>query len=113
MPKSGRPSTQQAPKESTTQPTKTENSILILLRKIVNHPIVSIIGLIPFALVYDALRGPDISSDLNADASQPFAFPFVVKNNSSWLNMQDAVMYCVIKKIGMTKNRSLEGFTVA
>jgi hypothetical protein len=62
--------------------------------------------------VYEALRGPDISSDLNGDPSRPFAIPFIVKNNSSWFPMHDAKMYCDIEKIVMTNNRSLERFPV-
>jgi len=48
----------------------------------------------------------------NADPSQPFAFPFVVKNNSSWFSTNDAEIICEIEKIVM-KKQSLEGFSVA
>jgi hypothetical protein len=100
---------------------KPESSMSVLsniLSKIVNHPIVSVIGLIASllgigAVVHDACLGPEISSDLNADPSEPFAFPFIVKNNSAWFSMYDAEMNCGIEKITMTNNRFLEGISVA
>jgi hypothetical protein len=120
MPEPGTPNRQPAPKESTIQPAKTESSISSpsnILSKILYHPIVATIGLIASLLgigttVYDILRDPDISSDPNPDASQPFAFPFFVKNNSSWFPMKGAQMHCGIERIVMTGNRSLEGFSV-
>jgi hypothetical protein len=119
MPEYGTPNNHPASKEPTIQPAKTENSISILsniLSKILNHPIVSVIGLIASLLsigaaVSAALRYPDIFSDLNADVSQPFAFPFIVKNNS-WFTMHDAQMYCGIEKIIMSGNPPLEGFYI-
>jgi hypothetical protein len=103
------------------RPAKTECSMSVpsnILCKIVNHPIASLIGLIASlfgigAVIHDACLGPDVSSDLNADPSQPFASPFAVKNNSSWFSMQDAEMNCEIGKIIMTKNRVSEGYSVA
>jgi hypothetical protein len=119
MPKSSRPRRQPAPEESTIQQTKTVSAISLppnSLSKIVDH-LASLSTLIASlfvlgAAVYDALRGPDISSDLNGDRSRPFAIPFIVKNNSSWFPMQDTKIYCQIEKIVMTNNRSLERFPV-
>jgi hypothetical protein len=120
MSESGTPNKQPAPKESAIQPTKPKHSIPTpsnILNKIVNHQIASMIALAATLLgigaaVHDACLDPDVSSDLNADPSQPFAFPFMVKNNSSWFSMNDAEIICEIEKIVM-KKQSLEGFSVA
>jgi hypothetical protein len=120
MSKSNMTRRQSAPEMPTIQRTTIENSIPVqsnILSKTLNHPIVSLIGLIPSlfgigVLAYSVLRNPDVSSDLNADVSQPFTFMFTMKNNSSLFHMQDVKIYCDTEKVIMTNNHSLEGFSV-
>jgi hypothetical protein len=88
-----------------------------LIERIARHPIALLLGLIATILVvagaiYDALRHPDISAAAAADVSQPFAFPFVVKNSSSLFLMSDTQMFCGIGKVVLTGNRTLTGFVV-
>jgi hypothetical protein len=119
MSKSSRPRKKPALEEPTIQQTKTVKSLLILSNSLsalvtnlgsLSALIVSLFVLC--AAVYEALRGPDISSDLNSDPSQPFAYPFIVRNNSLWFSMVNAKMYCEVEKIVTHNNRSTEVFRV-
>lgn len=88
-----------------------------LIKRISEHPVMLLLGMLAtiavvFGLVHDALRAPEISADPIVDASQPFAFPFSIKNESWIFDMRDTGIRCGIDKIVLPNGAVILGPTM-
>ena len=83
------------------------------VRRIADAPIMLTLSMLAVVLavgtpIWDALRTPDISASGDSDPLRPFAFPFAVKNNSSWFSMKETRMSCRAT-VTLTRDRTLNG----
>jgi hypothetical protein len=107
----------QSSDQSSPQPQGSKQDQPTLVKRISEHPIVLLLGMIAtlavlVGIVYDALRDPEISGDPIVDPSRPFAFPFGVKNESWLFDMRDTSMICHIDKIRWSGGGGIENLNI-
>jgi hypothetical protein len=85
--------------------------------KIRDHPVPWTIALLAALLaigapVWQAFVAPDISIDTMTDSSRPFAFPFIVTNESWLFAMRDTELNCGIYEIKWAGGSGIAGLTL-
>ncbi len=94
-----------------------QKSLKTLWEKIRDHPIPWIIGLTAAVLAIgepmrQALLSPDISIDPVVDSTHPFAFPFIVRNESWLFAMRRTDLNCGVDEVQWRAGGGMKSITI-